>query len=34
MKQIAVKLKDGTTVTGDEFDMNDYQKLKNIFPGA
>ena len=31
MKQIAVKLKDGTTVTGDEFDMNDYQKLKNIF---
>lgn len=31
MKQISVRLKDGTTVIGDDFDMKDYQKLKDIF---
>lgn len=31
MKQVSVSLKDGTIVVGDEFDMKDYEKLKNIF---
>ena len=31
MKQVNVKLKDGTNVIGDEFDMEDYKKFKEIF---
>lgn len=31
MKNYKVKLKDGTIVTGDDFDYQDYQKLKTIF---
>lgn len=31
MKQVKVKLKDGTIVVGDEFDMEDYKKFKQIF---
>ena len=31
MEKVNVRLKNGTIVTGDEFDMNDYEKLKNIF---
>lgn len=31
MRQLQVKLKDGTTVIGDDFNMQDYEKLKRIF---
>ena len=31
MKQVKVKLKDNTIVIGDEFDMEDYKKFKQIF---
>ena len=31
MKDYKVRLKDGTTVTGDDFDQNDFDKLKSIF---
>jgi Bsp6I restriction endonuclease len=31
MKTVKVTLKDGTVVLGDEFDMNDYESLKEIF---
>ena len=31
MKQIKVKLKDNTIVTGDEFDIEDYKEFKRIF---
>ena len=31
MKKVKVKLKDGTTVIGDEFDMEDYKKFQQIF---
>lgn len=31
MKKILVKLKNGTTVEGDEFSIDDYTKLKSIF---
>ena len=31
MKQENVKLKDGTIVTGDAFDKNDFAILQNIF---
>ena len=31
MKKVKVKLKDGTTVIGDEFDMGDYKKFQQIF---
>lgn len=31
MKQVKVKLKDGTIVVGDKFDMEDYKKFKQIF---
>lgn len=31
MKQIQVRLKDGTVVLGDEFDLNDLKKLQDIF---
>ena len=31
MRQITVRLKDGSTVVGDDFDMRDYEKLKAIF---
>lgn len=31
MKDCKVKLKDGTIITGDDFDENDFQKLKGIF---
>lgn len=31
MKKVKVKLKDGTIVLGDEFDMEDYKKFKPIF---
>ena len=30
MKQVKVKLKDNTIVIGDEFDMEDYKKFKQI----
>ena len=31
MKKIKVTLRDGTEVIGDKFDMDDYQRLKEIF---
>ena len=31
MKQVTVRMKDGTTVVGDKFDMKDYETLKSIF---
>lgn len=31
MKKVKVTLKDKTVVIGDEFDMNDYKKFKQIF---
>lgn len=31
MKSISVKLKDGTIVVGDDFDMGDFELLKEIF---
>lgn len=31
MKKVKVKLKDGTIVIGDEFDMEDYKKFQQIF---
>ena len=31
MRSVSVRLKDGTTVIGDDFDMYDYEKLKEIF---
>ncbi len=31
MKKVSIKLKDGTICHGDEFDQNDYKKLKEIF---
>lgn len=31
MRSVSVRLKDGTTVIGDDFDMDDYEKLKEIF---
>lgn len=31
MKDRKVRLKDGTIITGDEFDANDFAKLKSIF---
>ncbi len=31
MRQLQVILKDGTPVIGDDFDMQDYEKLKRIF---
>lgn len=31
MRSVSVRLKDGTTVIGDDFDMKDYEKLKEIF---
>lgn len=31
MKSISVQLKDGTTCYGDQFDLNDYIKLQEIF---
>jgi type-2 restriction enzyme bsp6I len=31
MKDYKVRLKDGTTVTGDDFDQNDFEQLKSIF---
>lgn len=31
MKKVKVKLKDGTTVIGDEFDMEDYKKIPTNF---
>lgn len=31
MKDYKVKLKDGTVITGDDFDANDLKKLKEIF---
>lgn len=31
MKSVSVRLKDGTTVVGDDFDMMDYEMLKKIF---
>ena len=31
MRKILVELKDGTKAYGDEFDSNDFEKIKNIF---
>lgn len=31
MRSVSVRLKDGTTVVGDDFDMKDYETLKEIF---
>ena len=31
MKDYKVRLKDGTIITGDDFDQNDFEKLKSIF---
>ncbi len=31
MKQVSVRLKDGTIVNGDKFDMKDFERLKTIY---
>ena len=31
MKDCKVRLKDGTIITGDDYDETDFQKLKSIF---
>lgn len=31
MQKVQVKLRDGTTVIGDSFDLSDYEMLKDIF---
>ena len=31
MKKVQIKLKDGSICTGDQFDLEDYKKLKDIF---
>ena len=31
MKKVQIKLRDGSICTGDQFDLDDYKKLKEIF---